>query len=204
MIISPLDISADDLVAQMKANEPNARSTGLHQSEIIKSICRELDPKRFGTGPMDMVKIEGGFCFEYAIEIAMAHRWPGLMRLGEVERDGISGSPDGIDVNEDPWRLYEFKQTEMSIGNGIRDPKFQHWLWQVKGYLYMLGLHHATLIADFIRGHYKYEPQVDEFGRTLPPGRLLLGWNFEFTDQELLMNWAMLLRHARDKGLLCV
>ena len=205
MILSPLDISADDLVALMAANSPNPRSTGLHQSDIIKSICRKLDPKRFGTGPMNMVKVEGGFCFEHAIEQAMAARWAqklGLFRPGEVERDGISGSPDGLDITADPWVGYEFKQTEMSIGNGIRDPKFQHWIWQMKGYGYMLGVRVWILIADFLRGHYKFAPIVDEFGRTLPPGRLLLAWRFEFTDDELLMNWSMLLRHAHQEGML--
>lgn len=203
MIVSPpIPISPVDLIDRMHANAPHERSTGLHQSQIIKSLCTDLEPERFDPSkPMDMTRVETGFAFEHILERGLAARHPGLIRPGEVECDGISGSPDGLDIAVDPWLLYEFKATWMSIGDGIQAQKFRHWIWQIKGYLYMLKLRHARLIALFVRGHYKWEDaKVD--GVVLPSGPLLLQWDFEFTENELVMNWGMLIRHARQKGML--
>lgn len=203
MIISPPQtIAPEELVAKMRANDPHERSVGLHQSDIIKSLAADLEPERFDSSkPMDMTRVETGFAFEHILERGLAARHTGLFRPGEVSADGITGSPDGLDIGVDPWVLYEFKATWMSIKDGIQHTKFRHWLWQIKGYLYMLQLHRARLIALFVRGHYKWEDATVD-GVVLPSGPLLLQWDMEFTDEELLFNWAYLVKHARQKGML--
>lgn len=214
MIITPVEISSADLEDRQAANSPNERSAGLHQSTIIKSICVELDPKRFNPDtPMDRVRLETGFAFERALEGGLINRHPGLLRPGEVECDGIAGSPDGIITDLDPWRVAEYKATWMSSGisravlkaafagdpdaikiciSAIGHKKFWHWIVQIKGYCYMTGLPNARLIAWFCMGDYDRA-----FG-----GPQILAWDLDFTERDLAENWQMLVGHAKQKGML--
>lgn len=214
MIITPVEISTKDLEDRQAANSPNERSEGLHQSDIIKSICVELDPKRFDPSkPFDRVRLETGFAFERALEGGLIRRHPGLIRPGEVECDGVCGSPDGVITDTEPWRITEYKATWMSSGvsnavckaayagdataieqcvSAISQQKFWHWIVQMKGYCYMTNLPDAWLIAWFCMGDYNRA-----FG-----GPQMLSFYFHFSDRDLVENWSMLISHAKQKGML--
>jgi hypothetical protein len=211
-LVSTVDISPADLIVRHELNVPHVRSGGLHLSDIYKSICVEMDRKRFDPDkPMDLIRVETGSAFEQILELGLSARHPGLLRPGEVECDGIIGSPDGIDITPSPWRLTEYKATWMSsrggigtIENGLFTPhrKFWHWFVQMKGYLYMLnqaypglGMVEAQLIVFFVNGDYS-----KGMGGTGPQ---LLSWIFEIPPDDQLRNWAMLLQHAIRKGMLC-
>ena len=222
MRLTPTTIAVEDLINRHVANAPNVRSEGLHQSDIIKVMMKELEPKRFDkrdkvTGeplPMDWVKIEAGFAFETILEDGLAARHPNLIRPGEVELDGITGSPDGLDIGT--LQLKEYKATWMSSGldnetveaaragvqravdlynDAIQHKKFWHWFVQVKGYLHMLSVTYGydtfscELIPFFVMGNYR------------DSGPQLLSWSIDFTPRELAENWQMLINVGKSKGM---
>lgn len=186
------------------------RSPGLHLSDVIKSIMVDIDPKTYASGkPMNMASVEVGFSFEVMLEQAFVARRMDIVRIGEVEKDGILMSPDGLDAG-DPPTLEEFKSTKKScretpwpcdlhadIHEDCRycrkefGPKFLSWLLQIKSYCYALGVTHARLRALFLDGDY---------GENRMP--LLRTWGMVFTQRELDEHWRYILRQARSKGLL--
>lgn len=212
MLVAPVAIGPDWFEARHAANAPNVRTPGLHLSDIYKSYMVEVAPKRFDKRdkegnpiPANVVGFEMGFAVEEMIAQGMSVRHPGLWRPGEVvhqpegARVPIIGSPDGVDIEPNPWQLVEYKSTKMSARQPITDPKFYHWFLQMAGYLYMLnaayglGMDTALLIVCFICGDYAEGPAT--------PSQIL-AWRFTFTEQEIIDKFAMLIRHARKKGML--
>lgn len=190
------------------------RTPGLHLSDVLKSIMRKMDPDtyaKYDGKPMDPNTIEPGFAFEVALERAFDARRMNILRIGEVEKDGIIMSPDGLDA-DDPATLEEFKFTKKSAG-GTPTPcsihsdikqgcgfcrhdfhvKFLSWVLQIKSYVYALGINHARLRAMFVNGDYSSRQFSDPQFRT---------WEFEFTDAELHEHWHnLILREVENEGL---
>lgn len=185
MQILPLPDTIDSLTFEASPE----RTPGLHLSQILKSICAELDPKRFSGGPLDFNKIETGFTFERVLETAFQSRRENIFRPGEIELDGVLMSPDGLDAS-DPAGLVleEFKCTWMSDREAPHSTKFWHWLAQMKAYCYALGTTRARLRALFVNGNYKNS------------GPTYHVWDVRFTETELDENWRMVVGHARMKG----
>lgn len=162
------------------------RSSGtLHLTEIINDISAQLfdkkDNKLFGK---NMLWAQVGFIWESLLGAA----WGLLLgnRPGEVERDGIVGSPDGIRGAV----LEEYKCTWRSVKTHPQD--VWKWMTQIKAYMWMTGLRTCNMKVLYLNGDYKFKgdtagPQYREF------------W-FMPTEQELSENWAMLVNHARAKG----
>lgn len=200
-----------------KPTEGYVRTPGLHMSDIYGSLFKKLDPKRFNKpGPPDELAMEYGTAFEESLEEAIAGRLSERMlgaRPGEFAAmpDGrvvAVGTPGSIIFSPDHFlfngvtRLGEFKSTRMTISGGIRDEKYDKWYVQMKAYAKPLRMRFARLYVLFINGHGKWKPfEVPEVG-LLPSGPLLLAWDIEFTQRELDDNWAMLMRHAREEGML--
>jgi hypothetical protein len=59
---------------------------------------------------------------------------------------------------------------------------------QVKGYCHMTGSTEAELWVFFVNGDYR------------PPRPTVRGVLLEFTEQELLESWQVILNHARRRG----
>jgi hypothetical protein len=179
-----------------QSSGPRSRDK-LHVSDIYKSLNKKLDPERFNDdkGP-NAEKMEVGLLFESILEEALARKY-GTLRPGETMLDNVWMSPDG--VNPDAEALEEFKCTWMSSRHGLIDvfgyphTKFQHWFWQMKAYCLALGCTKAILTVLFVNGDYDRKngmnPQLKRYA-------------IEFTPDELDENWQMLLRHAREEGLL--
>lgn len=166
------------------------RTPGLHLSDIINSILKSLDPKKYDSGIVYPNEYrETGFAFERVLEEAFLARRIDIVRPGEFELGGIIGSPDGIDV--DDWRLREFKCTWKSMREAPTHRKFWNYIVQMKAYCRMVGTDRARLDVLFINGDYS-----DGF---VPTSR---AWELEFTPRELEENWIMLVNHARAKGML--
>jgi hypothetical protein len=179
------------------------RTPGLHVSQIIKSICIDIDPKRFTqeNERLPWERFESGFTFERVLEVALQSRRADIFRPGEVEKDGIILSPDGIDAAGDEfsfaatwvpgyvdWVLEEYKFTWMSSREAPDAAKFIHWFWQMKAYCYALETLRARLRVLFVNGDYQGSgPQYKV-------------WDIQFTERELIENWNMLLGQARAKG----
>ncbi len=216
MICTPLTTHTVESLKTHKTGED--RSPGLHLSDVIKSVMQDLNPKTYGKAgsvqtfdTTTLTRFEAGFTFEEMMEHAFAARRVDVARVGEVELDGIAGSPDGINVTEDPGIVVETKFTWKSMrgtpwpceehtepmrwcescGPQEWDSKHLAWLLQMQGYCKMLNLHRAQLWALFVNGSYS------------PAGSPVLRvWQFEWTQGELDATWAMFLRQAREKGLL--
>lgn len=174
------DLQLDTL--GLGGGDPN-RSPGLHLSTIIKSVMMVLEPDRF-TGPLDVPRVETGCAFEDLLAESLARRI-GWSKPGEFVKDGVIGSPDGLDA--DAWRVDEVKCTWVSDKDGLDHPKLSHWMLQVKGYCHMLATTQARMYVLFVNGDYK------------PPRPVLRVWDLTFTDRELADNWTMLLTHARKR-----
>lgn len=166
------------------------RTPGLHLSDILKSIMASVDPHTYASGkPLDMLRIECGFSFERALEEGFQSRREDIIRPGEIVKDGVICSPDGIYLPE--MRVEEFKLTWKSSAEAPLGPKFLVWRLQIMAYCYVLQMFQARLVALFVNGDYRhgYAPE-------------LRAWLLTFDATDLAHNWNYLLRHAREKGML--
>jgi hypothetical protein len=182
--ITPRPASVGDLVGP---GPP--RSDGLHVSRVIKSLLLAIDPERF-SGDMNWEKIEFGFTVEAMIEQAFRDRRQTILRIGELHKDGLAGSPDGVSFDlltpgHDTMVIHEFKCTWMSSRGCPEDRKFWHWIVQMKCYCHMAGTPHARLHVFFVNGNYREQrdPQYCE-------------WDLTFTEGELEENWMMIINAA--------
>jgi hypothetical protein len=131
----------------------------------------------------------GGFLWEHVF--GMAHREAverkDIVRPDELTLDGITGSPDGIDVVM--WRVIELKFRWMS---SAKFDQLEKWFWmemvQVKGYCKLVGTREAELWVFFCNGDYR------------PPRPTVRAKLLEFNEQEIEESWAMIVSHARRKG----
>jgi len=158
----------------------------MHVSTLIKAICKSLEPERFG-GELNHNRIELGFTVEAMIEEAWRARRIDVVRPGEIEKDGISGSPDGLTY--DPERgviVEEIKCTWMSMKGCPHDKKFWHWFAQIKAYCYLTDALHGRLHVFFVNGDYRdhREPHF-------------CSWDLEFHRGEIDENWMMLTNQKR-------
>jgi len=178
-------------------------------SDLYNAYYRKSDPKRYdkrdkdgNSTPLDMVKMEEGLAFEEILEPVLAARLLGqrpkeqkvrINRKGEIDPKGaivLYFSPDYIFFINDESVLGEFKYTRYSSKGAPRGPKFAKWITQIKLYCYVLGLNVARLYVLYLNGDYK------------PPTAKLLAWELRFTDDELEEEWNIIMRHAREEGLL--
>jgi hypothetical protein len=195
------EIEDADLLERLgKSSGP--RSEGLHQSTIIKALMRRLQPNRFKDGPMDLTRVEIGLLFENMLERGLAEKFA-TVRPGEMfSAEGIAMSPDGL--NPTDCCLEEFKATYMSSRDGFAErveidgvdywvprDKFLHWVYQICGYLKVLGINDAILRVLFLAGDYSrpIQPQFKSY-------------RLSFTDEEIESKWQTILLIAREEGLL--
>lgn len=190
-------VTLRDLVA---ANEQSAtRTPGLHLTDIVRAILQRLDPKRFAkdfpTGASENWQ-EAGFIWEDVLTRALAaridHDGEQRFRPGEITRDGIIGSPDGVCLAPDGMvRVEEYKCTWKSARSfDLYDKKYLWWLLQIQGYCAMLDTTEADLHVLHINGDYTgYIPQVS-------------AWRLVFTPRELAEQWQSFLNTAKREGLL--
>lgn len=174
-----------------------SRPKGLHVSQIIGDICRRMDPGRYAKHdadgkpvPMDVVKVQAGLNYERELErlLIKAQVIPGLFRPTPIQKDGIWGSPDGIDPTL--WAPVEYKLTWYSSNKLFPDdPVYWPWVVQIKSYCHLIEATHAVLYGQWINGDY-HPP------RPGPPRKFVLA----FTRQEVTENWTMLVTHAKAKG----
>lgn len=204
-ILRALDLETDlGLPDQYTARTPDDKAKGVHHvSRLLHTICEKMWPHRFGKGNGERpsnLRILIGMLFESLLTAAFKSQISQdlngdarFMRLGEVKRKvkwkgrqlTVVGTPDALDTED--WMIEEWKATWMSCRQPITDPKFWHYWVQVMAYCYMVGTTRARLRVLFVNGDYSHGDES---------GPRLLGWEVEFTEQELKENWDMLLNHA--------
>lgn len=144
-----------------------------------------------------------GFWWEEVFSHVFGQRSMKIARIGEVERDGIVGSPDGIGMDweeeevkgamegrdgsgmVEPVVLYEYKATWKSCKN----PPDANWLWmaQVKSYLWMLGLRVAIMPIAYLVGDWRGSGPVYREAR------------LRFGEDELRKNWEMVVKFKEEE-----
>lgn len=158
------------------------RSEGAHVSAIINSLCLRLGHYSDDSSPVNMTRLQLGSTFEHSLANRYFLHYPRRYhQIGEIERDGIYGHPDLLDIILDC--VEEVKLTWMSSKHDISSPKFLKFLWQLMAYCYMMGWTRGKLHVCYINGDYKGS------------GPIYRVWELEFSQAELAANWTMLLRH---------
>ena len=164
------------------------RSTGVHLSDIITDLGREVFGTKGANGPATeemQLQWEKGFIWERALSIAFSDG--NVERPGEIVCDGIACSPDGVGVDEDGEVVVEeYKCTAMSSSktpDGI-------WRWrtQAAAYCYVMGCTRAIFRVFYLNGDYKGS------------GPLYRVFQMDWSQTEIDENWGMLTAHAKRKG----
>lgn len=123
----------------------------------------------------------------------------GIYHFGEIERNEIVGTPDGLSVvrcekcGEDVEAIDEFKCSRFGMKQWddlekvFAAPEWWHRLHQVQSYCQMLGCRHGRFWIYHINGDYKHGP-----------GAVRVAFEeflVEFSERELEQNWRMILNH---------
>lgn len=170
----------------------NPRSEGLHLTDIIKSLMRKsgIEPGKLNWDQRTV--FTAGFIWEEVLDslwadvfskalarlLARAYDW---YFTGEISLNGITGTPDGLDVNRE-WTLQEAKFTWRGVKNKPEDNWY--YMTQLKSYCKMLRINKALLHVFFCNGDWRGS------------GPIYQPWLFTFKQHELEENWAMILNHA--------
>lgn len=155
----------------------------LHLSDIYTDLDNTLFPKTSNADMNNPLWSEVGFLWESVLSRALAdHCSP---RPGEIELDGIIGSPDGYDP--ETGILDEYKCTWKSIRNAHPENVWK-WQVQVKGYCKMLGATVARFHVFYVNGDWRGS------------GPIYRPYLFSYTQREIDENWQMLVQHAKAKG----
>lgn len=172
------------------------RSPGVHVSHVINDICIRLkhytpdDPEESDDGGGRLTRMGLGSAWEWALIQRYERHWPGrYVVLGELERDGLYGTPDLFDTEE--TAVHEMKATWMSTARGANDVKFWKYWRQLQAYCAMLGVTKGVLHVVYVNGNYKFGTPG-----SLPRYRV---WECEWSKEEIERSWASLVRHAVDE-----
>lgn len=202
MQILPLPtFSVRDLVA---ANADSAaRTPGLHVTDIIAVIMAAVDPAkaRRNQTAFTQTELENyqelGFLWEDLLSKVFARRAAdrsedGAVRWrpGEVTKDGIIGSPDGV-VAYTTGAIVgeEYKCTWKSSKEfDLYDKRYLKWLIQMQAYCHLLDLRTYDLHVLHLNGDWTdYVPQVRSYRLT-------------FGDAEIADQWTSLKNTAQRQG----
>lgn len=167
----------------LSSEQSQVRSSGIHVSSIIRHIAREMGRKQsneFTAYDLDHFSVVGRLWENQLAEAK--YQSPRYERIGEIECEGIIGSPDCIDTEE--WAVLEFKCTWRSAS---KPPESEFdWMTQIKAYCMMLGMCRATLVVFYVGGMWR------------PPQPIAKEYSLLFTPAELKDNWNMLKTNAKD------
>lgn len=164
--------------------QSSTRSIGTHVSTVLRHIGTVIGIHKkndFTVEDLNQFAVVGRLWERVLAELMFPP--PRYERIGEIERDGIIGSPDCIDTEE--WSDVEMKVTWVSSKGFTERTKFREYLWQVKSYCYMLGTLRARIVVFHVCGNYS------------PPVPVAKEYVLEFTLAELRDNWDMVLREAK-------
>ncbi len=163
------------------------RSPGVHLMDVVKDMAREL----FNTGSKwvdsapDFLQFEKGYVWERVLSRAFGD---GIAeRIGEIECDGITCSPDGISVDiEGNIVVEEYKCTTVSSN---KSPE-TIWTWKMQalGYCHAVGATVVIFRVFYLMGDY----------RGMKP--VYVVWRVEFTAAEIEDGWMSIVNHAKMRG----
>lgn len=196
---------ADFNVTLLSSGLPNLlpqldRTPGWHVTSIITDMCLRLGYYD-ETHAIDWTLIEIGKTFEWAlIQRYLLDSPNDYTEIGEVCLDGVYMHPDILmtkleKVKEIKW-TFRSSHPVCEVGSMPPDDhpivmnpsKFWKDRVQLMAYCRYFGYLHGELEIGYHRGNYR-DKQLDHNV-----------WGFEFTKQQLINNWDVLLRHRDDYG----
>lgn len=164
-----------------------------HVTGLIKGLGTALKIKPFvekeGPSPLELAGnnySELGFIFETLLEQSWKERLG--IRPGEIECEGVVGSPDGLSVSPYGPCIEEYKCTWSSS----KKQPHEEWryMMQVKAYCYMTGVKTVLFRILYINGDYK------------PPMPQYKTYLYEFDQEEIDTAWSMLRNYGLSVGIL--
>lgn len=190
------DSSLQDSVVGSLQRPP--RSEGLHVSTLLKLLHPVEDRDALITE--EQLRVYGllGLAFEDRAELALLSLakdadWPfDAFRPGEVDYDGVAGSPDILLVPKDGSAFFEislkckwkscFGLPTETEGQGGFGPKWDYDLSQCMAYGTPLDTLKSVLLVYFVNGNYRgpKNPQVH-------------AWELEYTPRERAETWSALM-----------
>lgn len=176
-----------ELLPMVRTGDPRR-----HVSHVITKLCLKLGHFERTEVPSQSL-MEVGTAWEDAVVAALSERYARshpdrFVRPGELEKDGLIGTPDLFDILDNV--MVEIKLTKLSSRHDIESIKFWKYWVQVKAYAYMMGVCKVRLHIGHINADYT-------FGS---PDILYRVWEDEFTPRELFTNWRMLVSNADPVG----
>lgn len=198
----------------LQASQPSPRSKGIHLSGVLRYIAISTGALK---GKVGGVVSTSGEVDEESMPIRMAlgmawERWvAGLYpemewQPGEVELDGIVGSPDGFTYDasiagdvarrmgvDSPLVVEEFKCTWKSSFHPFLSKKNDLWMWQGMGYAHMMGTRWVRWHAMYVNGDYR----VGGCGEPTYKKYLV-----EFSQNELEGNWRRVMMNKNEPGVI--
>lgn len=176
------------------------RSKGIHVTDVLRYIAIKTNLLTDEDRNDDMpLRVFLGMAWE---QMCVRLYDPNEIKWqpGELERDGIMGSPDGFSMDWHPtidiptdMCIEEFKYTAKSLRKKGGEPDqlkdiTREWLWmnQVMAYCNMAGLNMARLHVCWACGNYVY-PLTERYVRYL----------IRFEPRELEGNWKMITKYAK-------
>ena len=180
--VTELIVDTADL-SHISDEQFQSRTEGLHVSAIIQHIMVTSglsEANDFTSNDLNLFAIIGRLWEQMLANVMFPA--PRYVRPGELECEGIYGSPDAVDTHD--ACLMEFKVTWKSSRHEIGT--FFKYMLQVKAYCYMLGLTRVRLYVCFVCGNYK------------PPLPQFRAWDIEFSPHEIKDAWRMILTNAKE------
>ena len=173
---------------ELPASKLNTRPQGIHQSNLNDHSCIQKGYFSNVVGQKPMTDIEGlnyfmGRVFERGVAF--------VGELDPVCKDGIWVTPD----DEAPiYGITEIKYTTASSTQDVPIDQPQ-WVCQMKNQAYVFGRDHINLLIYYAMGN---APSSFFWNKNRPAGvpykgKELQGWTYEFTKEELEMNWLTML-----------
>lgn len=170
---------------QLSEEQLGSRTPGIHVSQIIRHIVTTAGLQKendFTESDLDDFALVGRL-WEQMLADAYYTK-PRYERIGEIELDGILGSPDAFDFDE--FAIAELKVTWQSSKAFTERVKFRLYRWQVGAYCHMMGTLRAEITVLHLNGDYS------------PPKPCAKVYEVTFTAGELRENWLMLKRGAAE------
>lgn len=184
---------------------PQNRTPGRHLSEVTRSLCAGMgDFDEDSDPPYQLMQL--GLTMEWGLTHQLLHHFPGrylrtwdeqyqCWKAGlEVERDGIYGSLDLLNVGQEPGVLAveDCKMTRKSHKHSQDSPKWREAWMRLKGYCWMVGARVGRLWVAHI---FDYS---ERFGGDTYCPVWERRWDTAEGEEELRVNWEIIVRHERQ------
>lgn len=199
VILLPIEMA--EVLRKYQRQRTRFRSEGIHLSDIVSRIVKDVEPGRFGDGPIDPTLAHQGFIWEDALSAGFASQFS--LRQMEGELDGIlmtldghrrPGAPSVLGIPPSKkGRVLEAKSTKISAEHTLSSRKFWHWMLRTVGYCKLMETDEAEFIVFYVNG--SYELGGGRFGA--PTAKAFL---VRFSKVEMQQGWDWI-RFKRDEML---